>query len=88
MVKHPDLKHWIKKLDIKRSVLILPCPLCGEEVRIKRPSEDELGVIKALGDLTPDEVIKRCVIQNYNEESKDLHSRPYLYAYLKVKSKK
>jgi competence CoiA-like predicted nuclease len=85
MVKNPELKHWIKNLEIKKTVLVLPCPLCGEEVRIKRETPDEIGTIKALGDLAPDEVIKRCTIQNYNEETKDLHSRPYLYAYLKQK---
>ncbi|MHA1754991.1 MAG: hypothetical protein ACTSYR_05700 [Candidatus Odinarchaeia archaeon] len=85
MVKNPKLKHWIKNFEIKKTVIVLPCPLCGEEVRVKRPSDDEMGTIKALSDLTIDEVVKRCLIQNYNEETKDLHSRPYLYAYLKQK---
>lgn len=87
MVKTPELKHWIKNLVVTKTTLILPCPLCGEEVRVKRAGEDEMGIIKSLGDLTIDEVVKRCVIQNYREEYKDLHSRPYLYAYLRQKNK-
>ncbi|MHA1408946.1 MAG: hypothetical protein ACTSQY_01270 [Candidatus Odinarchaeia archaeon] len=82
MVKHPKPKYWIKHLDIQKNSIVLPCPLCGEEVHIKRLTDDEMGTIKALSDLTPDEVIKRCMIQNYNEKTKDLHTRPYLYAYL------
>ncbi|MEM2109519.1 MAG: hypothetical protein QW327_03425 [Candidatus Odinarchaeota archaeon] len=85
MVKKPDLKHWIKNLVIGKTTLILPCPLCGEDVHIKKLGDDEMSIVKTLGDLTIDEVVKRCYIQNYNEEYKDLHTRPYLYAYMKQK---
>ena len=85
MVKNPKLKHWIKDIDIRENVIVVPCPLCGEDVHVKRPSPDEMGTIKALSDLTIDEVVKRCMIQNYNEKTKDLHARPYLFAYLSEK---
>ncbi|MHA1237769.1 MAG: hypothetical protein ACTSSJ_00745 [Candidatus Odinarchaeia archaeon] len=79
------IKKFLIPIAIKKTKIIVKCPLCGEEVRISRTTPDEMGTHNALANLTLDEVIKRCTIQNYSELTKDLHSRPYLYAYLKGK---
>lgn len=85
MSEEVKIKKFLIPIEIKRTKIIVKCPLCGEEVRISRTSPDELGIYNALANLTLDEVVKRCMIQNYSEVTKELHARPYLYAYMKTK---